>query len=276
MTETLYPISYGTRMVTFEVLRQTFEPNMHPEAARRAFNFILLHGGKFGVGGGYRPLGSQPNKPGFAAEGRSFHQPQQFPSGLYYVAWDLVVANPGGRHRAPRWDEVPEQGGLLARELGYHMNVGKPGTRGSEPWHGQPIELDGWYPWSQAGKPDITYNYPIKRLAFNTDEKLSKPAPVIIHPVRPTAPTLPKQTTKEITVNVNSTYLKIGSKGSAVKFFQELLRDVGAQPIQVDGIYGPKTAKAVENWQIFFGLYKDGEAGPITQKSILEISITHA
>jgi hypothetical protein len=41
MAEVLYPISYGTRMVTFDVLRNTFAPHMHPEAARRAFNFIL-------------------------------------------------------------------------------------------------------------------------------------------------------------------------------------------------------------------------------------------
>ena len=70
MSEVLYPMGYGTRLVTFDVLRNTFEPFMHPEAARRGFNFILHQGGKFGIGGGYRPPGAQPDRPGFAPEVR--------------------------------------------------------------------------------------------------------------------------------------------------------------------------------------------------------------
>lgn len=270
MSDTLYPIFYGTRLVTFDVLRNTFEPRMHPEAARRAFNFILYKEGFFGVGGGYRALGTQPDRPGFAQEGRSFHQPQNFPSGQFYTAWDTVVRNPGGVHRAPRWSEVPIKGSQQAKDFGYHMNVGTP-PRG-EPWHGQPIELDGWWTWANAGRKDLQSNYPIKLIASN-GEVLASPVKPYVPPKPPERPTISNPSKKEITLNVNSRYLEVGVNGSDVKFYQRLLNDIGGQGLTVDGIYGPKTKTAVTNWQIFFGLFRDGELGPVTQTSVIEISL---
>ena len=165
----LYPSGYGTRLVTFDQLVEQHTPHMHPEAARRGFNFILCQQGKFGIGGGYRPPGTQPSGTTFAPKGKSFHQDQPFPSGMFYIAWDLVVRNPGGNHRAPRWSEVPRQGTQLATDYGVHCNVGEPGSVGNEPWHMQPVPIDGWQSWVNDGRPDIQYNYPIKNTRTEDD-----------------------------------------------------------------------------------------------------------
>ena len=259
MTDTLYPIFYGMRLVTFDVLVNTFEKHLHPEAARRGFNFIHHQGGKFGIGSGYRRPGTQPNKAGFAPPGNSFHEGQQFPSGLYYVAWDMVVVNPGYVHRSPRWEEVPIQGTQLAKDYGIHMNVGKP-PRG-EPWHEQPVELDGHGRWVSAGRPDLRVDYPIV---------ISSPRP---QPPQPPVPEPDPITPKGIVVNFTSRYLKEGSVGTDVKFYQRQMNEVGGQGLILDGHYGSKTTRAVKNWQTFFGLTVDGEAGPKTQQSIIEISL---
>lgn len=265
--ETLYPIFYGTRLVTFDVIEATFKPRMHPEAWRRASNFMVSKGGKFGPGGGYRADGEQPDLPGFAPEGESFHQLQKFPSGIYYMAWDWVVRNPGFRHRAPHWDEVPAQGSSLAIAYGYHMNVGTPGTKGSEPWHGQGIEIDGWRSWVNAGRPDLQYNYPIL---------IGTPPP----PVYPPSGPVVQPSSKEIIVQFNSRTLIEGAVGNDVKFYQERLNDIAGQGLLLDGKYGPRMTQAVKNFQTFFGKTKsgqimipDGKLGAITQQGIIEVSL---
>lgn len=255
--DTLYPIFYGMRLVTFDVLRNSFEPHMHPEAARRGFNFILHQGGKFGIGGGYRPPGTQPGAPGFADEGRSFHQDQKFPSGTYYTAWDVVVVNPGYVHRAPYWSEVPEQGKQLAIDYGWWMNVG------TESWHSQPIPLDGWMAWYNGGRFDLDSNYPIV---------ISPPRE---QPPQPPVPSPPYPPSKEILVQFTSRTLVEGAVGNDVKFFQKQMNDIAGQGLLLDGHYGAKTTQAVKNWQSFFNLSPiDGKLGPNTQRSIIEVSLT--
>lgn len=175
---TLYPSGYDRDMITFAKLEAKHKPHMHPEAWRRMSNFVLCMEGKFGVGGGYRPPGHQPDGPTFAPQGHSFHQDQEFPSGTFYIAWDMVVLNLPGDHRAPRWDEVPKQGSKEAADYGVHFNVGEPGSKGNEPWHMQPIFIDGWQAWANDGKPDIEYNYPIK-IIFQQEEEM---APRLIQP----------------------------------------------------------------------------------------------
>ena len=270
MSEVLYPMGYGTRLVTFDVLRNTFEPFMHPEAARRGFNFILHQGGKFGIGGGYRPPGAQPDRPGFAPEGKSFHQRQKFPSCEAYAAWDMIVVNPGYPHRAPFWNEVPMQGTQLAFDYGWHMNVGKPGVLGAEPWHAQPIELDGWQTWMNTGQKDLQKDYPIK--VFTPRQQPPQP------PIPPTQPD-----TKGNIVQFTSRNLAEGATGSDVKFFQRQLNDIAGQGLLLDGYYGPKTTQAVKNWQSFFKktsdgkvLIVDGKLGALTQQSIIEVSLLSA
>jgi len=268
--ETLYPMGYGTRLVPWFVLEATYKPHAHPAAWRVLENFLKHQGGKFGIGGGRRLHGSQPNKPGFAPEGESFHQDQPFPSGLFYAAWDLVVVNPGHVHRSPRWDEVPAQGTAQAIAYGFHMNVGKPGEKGSESWHGQMVPLDGYRSWVLQGRYDLNRDYPI-----------------LIRPPRPQPPQPPvphtQPTTKEITVQFTSRNLVNGSVGSDVKFYQRLLNDVAAQGLLLDGHYGDQTERAVWNFQAFFGklsdgtvLKADGKLGAHTQRGIIEVALKAA
>lgn len=238
---TLYPAGYGRRLVTLDQLRATHEPRMHPEFARRIFPFIVDQGGTFGIGGGFRATGTQPDKPGFAKEGRSFHQYQDFPSGRFYAGLDMVVVagvgqvSVGGRvlslrkHRAPRWPEVPRQGSDAARRYGVHMNVGEPGSKGNEPWHCQPAELDGWDVWVRNGRPDLQYGYPIGVSG------------------------LPPNPVGEVFMTVRR-----GDNNSIVGILQQKLG------IHVDGQFGPKTEKAVRDFQKAHGLIVDGVVGPQT------------
>lgn len=268
--DTLYPMFYGTRLVTMDVLRATFTPHMHPEAARRGFNFIEDQGGVFGIGGGYRAIGNQPDKPGFAPEGRSFHQPQQFPSGLYYVAWDLVVVNPGNVHKAPARGQAPLQGTQRAVDYGVWINT-------DESWHLQPIPLDGYDKWVNAGRYDLDPNYPIKILAPSTPEEppVDPPTPEEppVEPPVPEEPPAPPVVTEGIIVQFTSRNLTQGTSGKDVAFFQRIMNDVAGQGLTLDGQYGVKTTQAVKNWQTFFGLSVDGQMGPKTQQSIIEVAL---
>ena len=259
MSETLYPTGYGVRLVTFDVLRDTFEPRMHPAGAVRFFNFIYHQGGKFGAGGGFRV--TQPVKPGFAKPGRSFHQKQKFPSGEFYVAIDMVVVNPGYKHRAPRWDEVPRQGTPPAIAYGWHANVGTPGSKGNEPWHGQPVPLDGWDAWVRDGRYDLDYNYPIE--IFTPREQ----------PPQPPVPTTPQPPVQGVIVEFTSRVITVGARGNDVKFWQNQLNDVGNQGLYVDGWFADRSSDAVKNWQIFFGLPVTGELDARTQRSIIEMAL---
>ena len=287
MDEVLYPVGYRTEMVTLDELKRRFTPHMHPEAARRGFAFIESKGGLIGIGSGYRAPGVQPNAPGFAAPGKSFHEGQQFPSGLYYVAWDMVAVNEnGGNHRAPRWAEVPRQGTDAAFDFGVHMNVG------TESWHMQPIELDGWDSWVRAGRPDLGH------FTFRDDqtqpEPLPEPQPTPVptppdptpipvpeppmpdpNPTPQPAPQSPAPTPQEITVQFTSRNLQQGASGPDVKFYQGILNRIAGQELTEDGQYGAKTAQAVKNWQTFFGMTVDGVMGPNTQRSLIEAALQH-
>lgn len=164
MAETLYPTRYKTRLVTLAQLKAEHHPDkMHPEFSRRLFGWIEAQGGKVGIGGSWRD--TQPDKPGFAPDGMSFHQTQQFPLGPHFAAVDLVCRNPGGVHRAPRWDEVPVQGSAAAAFWGVHANVS------TESWHMQPVEIDGYLSWVNAGRPDLEIGYGLK----DTDMQIIDP-----------------------------------------------------------------------------------------------------
>lgn len=152
----LYPTRYGRRLVPIDDLfNEHHIDKMHPEFARRLRCWLEAQGGHVGIGGSWRDDGSQPDKPGFAPEGRSFHQYQRFASGLIkFSAVDLVCRNGSNVHRAPRWDEVPVQDSAVAAKWGVHANVS------TESWHMQPIEIDGWASWIKAGSPDPRPFYP--------------------------------------------------------------------------------------------------------------------
>ena len=60
---------------------------------------------------------------------------------------------------------------------------------------------------------------------------------------------------------------KQGMSGSAVKDLQAQLNKLGAG-LTADGVFGPKTAEAVMNFQKDYGLTVDGIAGPTTLSAI--------
>lgn len=195
MSDGLYPIGYGNSLVTLDRLYEVHGTRMIPQFAERIFPWIEAQNGHIGIGGGYRPFGTQPNRPGFAPEGKSFHQPQfsilhsridgrivaipsNGPDGRY-AAVDLVARTPGGkRHRAPYWREVPAQGSAEALRWGVHCNIS------SESWHMQPLLspdqpniIDGFDSWVRAGKPIPIRNYPIP--APEKDDEMFTPiAPI--------------------------------------------------------------------------------------------------
>lgn len=155
---TLFPLGYGTQLVPLVELQRIHAPKMHPEYSRRLWPWLESKGGLIGIGGGWRAV--QPVKPGAAPEGKSFHQSQLFASGITaYCAVDLVARNPGQVHRSPTWAEVPPQGTPESYRVGLHANVGTPGASGSEPWHLQPVEIDGYDTWVNAGRKDPTFRF---------------------------------------------------------------------------------------------------------------------
>lgn len=58
-----------------------------------------------------------------------------------------------------------------------------------------------------------------------------------------------------------------GDTGNDVKEVQMILKRFG-YTVEVDGVYGPKTTRAVRSWQKSNGLEVDGIAGPITTQSL--------
>ena len=63
--------------------------------------------------------------------------------------------------------------------------------------------------------------------------------------------------------------LKAGNTGKSVVELQTRLNNTGAN-LGVDGIFGPKTAKAVRDFQARNGLNVDGIVGPNTWEALLE------
>lgn len=56
--------------------------------------------------------------------------------------------------------------------------------------------------------------------------------------------------------------VKRGSDGETVKLAQQLITDYGYDPGPVDGDFGPRTEKAVKQFQTDYGLTVDGIVGP--------------
>ncbi len=58
--------------------------------------------------------------------------------------------------------------------------------------------------------------------------------------------------------------LKLGSEGNDVAETQSVLKRIGLDPGEADGVYGPQTQQAVRDFQSRFGLTQDGIVGPMT------------
>lgn len=227
---TIYPTGYNTTKVDIdELFRRHHLDKMHPEFARRLRAWLIANNGRVGIGGSWRA--TQPAKPGFAPEGKSFHQTQTFGNGRQaFCAVDLVHVNGSNKHRSPTWNEVPKQGTAEAAKWGLHCNVPK------EPWHIQPIELDGWGTWNTTGRKDFGF-------FAGPIQPVTEPTPILVF-AYPGTP------------------LKIGSQGDAVKLLQAV---VGATQ---DGNFAGQTDRLVRAWQQKNGLKADGIVGPATWKKM--------
>lgn len=157
------PWGYGTSYKTLREAEATLKPNYHPEYLRRLLAWLHYKDGHVGIGGHFRPDGTQPDKPGFAPEGTSFHQNQKYSDGFIGAcAVDTVIVDgpdAGDAHDGIPWSEVPIQGSAEAARWGIHANVGVPGS--GESWHIQPVEIDGHASWLKAGSPAPVKNYPL-------------------------------------------------------------------------------------------------------------------
>jgi hypothetical protein len=155
------PYGYGDTWWTLGELEEWLLEHHHPEYVRRLVAWLDHKNGVIGVGGGWRADGSQPGDPGFAPEGKSFHQNQRYDDGFIGAcAVDIVKANPaGGNHIGVAWSDVPQQESADAATWGIHANVNAGPT--PEAWHIQPVEIDGWDSWNDHGCPAPSPNYPL-------------------------------------------------------------------------------------------------------------------
>lgn len=74
-------------------------------------------------------------------------------------------------------------------------------------------------------------------------------------------------------VTFNSRYITVPMTGNDVRTWQHMLNEMSGAGLAEDGNYGPVTKGAVENWQRFFKLHVDGELGPVTQKSLIDVAL---
>jgi hypothetical protein len=166
------PFRYQNSYVTLRRIEGVLLEYYHPEYVRRVLAWFHFHNGYVGLGGDWRDDGTQKDAPGFAPEGQSFHQNQEYADGwIGPSAIDVVVRDgpdAGDWHDGIPWSAVPVQGSAEADRWGLHANVGVPGKSGSEAWHIQwadahigGYDLDGWGSWINAGSPAIIPNYPI-------------------------------------------------------------------------------------------------------------------
>lgn len=232
----LYPMGYGTDLVTVSQMRARHMNSMEPEFARRLFNWLESKGGSIGIGGGHRTV--QPTKPGFAPPGMSFHQSQRFRDNtVWYCAVDLVHRNEGKVHRATRVSECPQQGSPEAAKWGVHINT-------SESWHMQPIEVDGFQSWINGGRKRPVPGYSIPG-AEQPDTPVDPP-PVVVTP-----PT--HQGALSVVIVNGFPVINPGDTGPAALNWQRLVNLSGAA-LTEDGQFGPASQNVCNFVRVANGL----------------------
>lgn len=118
-----------------------------------------------------------------------------------------------------------------------------------------------------AGNLKTSNKKEIKQAANNSNtasnEDIAKPTE---KPTVPPKPTRPKKPSKETPT------LKQGHRGKDVEKLQRILnaRLVNYEDLDVDGIFGPKTEKAVKDYQLSVGISSDGIVGKQTWYHLLK------
>ena len=72
------------------------------------------------------------------------------------------------------------------------------------------------------------------------------------------------------TANQQQMLLRQGSKGNDVSAVQQALKQYGFYPGNIDGVFGPKTAQAVKDFQTVTGIKIDSIVGPQTHGKLDE------
>jgi len=257
----LYPSGYGTDRLTMDQLKSRHQSKMHPEYARRLFNWIAAQRGLIGIGSSWRATPHPVSRA--SMNGESFHQDQPWrEAGPKCTAVDLVAfAGDGTKHRAPKWSEVIRQGAASADVWGVHCNIDH------ESWHMQPIETDGYRTWMRAGRPELFHFYPIPGNPFPTPT----PPQAGMPPFKPEQGLFslwPLNKGKPRLANAEFVRERVGrgfddwtSRGDAVKYLQGVILHKAGGNIKVDGDYGPLTEGRVLDLQKWFKLYPDGLVG---------------
>lgn len=276
MSDVLYPSGYGTDMVDIDTLMDRHMPAgvTEPEFRRRARAWVVSHRGR--VGFGDRLPRSRNNRVSAASSSnRSFHQLQKFRDGTEWAcAIDVVVPRPGAGHSSGAVPAglVPVRGSKDAERWGLHANIGSPGKRGFEPWHMQPVELDGFGGFVARLRPRPQPGYPLPTVPGSDLKTPSVAARVKAKVVRPPLD-FRRGRFGDYPYRKNKPWLRQGSKGDMVQYLQSVISYRAGGSVVIDGRFGPQTERRVKDLQKFFGLTVDGVVGPQTWRTVDALAV---
>lgn len=103
---------------------------------------------------------------------------------------------------------------------------------------------------------------------FATEEATPYRSPTVAPTVEPSPTASPLPTPSPVPINLTSTYKK-GDSGDDVLLIQNMLVDLGFDPVTSDGTYGNALKSAIKNFQLYEDLDADGIAGPATISALV-------
>ena len=223
-----YPYGYGrppAQLTLAELEQRTNWRNLHPEFRRRLvamFDAAAARGKVLGIGGGWRSSASQEQ--------------------VFYARHEQVRIGGCCSHAGKRWK--------LRKGMAHAAPPGRSWHEGHPSFDGLALAADliGDWDWSMAN----CHLYGLRH--FGPPSTLKEPwhyQPLEVPPARS------QWKGEKLTVwqlpDTRRT-LKRGDTGDDVKIAQHIMATKAAQPVTVDGQFGPQTERAVVNVQRFFGL----------------------